>query len=407
MTSTQSRAAAAALLLIALNTAPCQAQFGGGRGGGGRASRNVLLERTGGLSETTMRLVEDELTESLHRKNGEEHVGEVRALYTTPPKRVGKETYGAPEPLEIRALVVEIHVTDEPYDDALVKQRWDEARNMLEGALRSAQRRMLEREVNAYERKLALIRSGIDQTKREIEQAIHELEAMGIDGSPEQLNAQLDGVRTMLRELALNRVSAQARREAIELRIDELRKTAQEATDNDPLLAELERIEAIRERQLQATRDLNAAGQARISSLNDAETELARARVEVLKAKRAAMAEAEGGVLKELNNELSHLFVQLAEIDARTKALEASAADLRDATSVGSTAARDTRERRLAALQNRLAQLENDQAELEAQGPPVAEEIKITPLDEALSLGGENETGANESGGDGNAPQNE
>jgi DNA repair exonuclease SbcCD ATPase subunit len=410
MTSTQYKATATSFLLLVMIATPCLAQFGGVRGGRGAYSRNVVLQRTAGLSDPMMRLVANELARSLQKRMGQRQTGDLQELYLMPAAEDGfGGGFQGPESLQIRSLGVQVHVGDEAYDETLAERQWDNARQKLQDALRAAQRRMIEREVEAYQRKRDSLAAKLQETKQRINDTISSLEALGAEDSISELRKQLVSTTAMLRELELDRVSAQARREAIVQRIDELREASAKASDSDPLTAELEKIEGIRARQLQGVRDLHAAGQTSASELNEAETEMARARVELLKAKRAATAEAAGGVLHELNNELSHLIVRLAEIDARTKALKTSLDKLRDATSIETVAQREELDETLEMLQEQLATLTVNLSKLESDGAPAPEEITIMPLDEALSLGNANE--GDESGGDGNgddnAPQNE
>jgi DNA repair exonuclease SbcCD ATPase subunit len=406
MTSTQYKATTTSFLLFAMIATPCLAQFGGGRGSRGAYSRNVVLQRTAGLSDPMMRLVANELARSLQKRNGQRQTGDLQELYLMPASEDGfGGGFQGPESLQIRSLRVQVHVGDDAYDETLAERQWDKAHQKLQDALRAAQRRMIEREVETYQRKRDSLAAKLQETKRRINDTISRLEALGAEDSISELRKQLVSTRAMRHELQLDRVSAQARREAIVQRIDELRDASAKASDSDPLIAELEKIEGIRERQLQRVRELYGAGQTSASELNEAETDMARARVELLKAKRIATAEAAGGVLHELNNELSHLIVRLAEIDARSNTLETSLDELREVTSIETVAQREELDETLEMLQEQLATLTVELSDLESEGAPAPEEITITPLDEALSLGAENE--GDESGGDNDAPQNE
>lgn len=394
------RPLAIALVLLAATATPCDAQFGG-RGGGFGGSRrgdastlthHVVLGHAEGLSEATMRLVAGELSRRWLTSEENESLGDFFRINLMPFMDEGGSGFdgggGNVDGLMIRSLAVEVRMPDAQYDGVLLEQRWQDARHELQAALRRAQQRIIQQREEA---RAAARRALADQRNRleaELRTVIDDLEkSSGGGGSPEQLREQFDDTRSMLRELSLDRVSVEARREAIEERIDELRKNADVAAESDPMIAELLKIQEIRERQLEAARTLNATGRSANSELAQAEADMAHARIEFLKAQRAAAEQASGGVLRELNNELSNLIVRAAEIEARTQALDESAEILADQTSVRTTARREALQQKLKLLQQRLAQVEIDQAELESQDNEPPQEITIQSLDEALGLG--------------------
>jgi hypothetical protein len=423
-----SRSLLASTLLLATLVTPSFAQFGGGRGGGGGFGRQVPRENTATLSRFVVvehgaevsgavrGVITNELLRSFQGPTTRAPAfGDFESIALVAPQGVvseGFDAFGLGEEAMLHSLVVTIYMPEVNYDETLLQKRWEEGRLALQGALRKAQQRIVDQRRKDYVHKVSALEDRLVEAEQELANIIVEIEAAEQQGSPEQLRNQLESARNTLSELALNRVSAEARREAIVARIDELREAGEIASETDPLIEELKKIEDARERQLQNVRQLHADGRATTDELSDAETVMARARVELLKAQRAATADAAGGVMQELNNELSRLIVQLAEIDARSKALDDQVETLRVLTSVSNTTRAEQSTRKLMVLQRRVAELEEAKAELESQAPPAAEEITITPLDEALSLGDVNEgdvkeTGANNSGGDGNASQNE
>jgi hypothetical protein len=389
---------------------------GGGFGGGGRGggftgqplaggmlfgdaknpayTRLVVLSNANDLSDTVRGLVAAELVNRSKNSDGTNGLRELRAISLGQPMgvavQVGDLQLG--DDSVIQALTIRLSAPDaddaelSESDEAHFAALWEQSREELQEALRHAQRRITGQKAEGRIRELRLLEERLALTEAELPNVIHELEISGEHGSPGQLRKQLDDATAMLSELTLDRVSVEARREAIIERIDVLRKTGDEASESDPLIAELEKIQTIRERQLQAVRNLSAAGQASSTELNDAETEMARARVELLKAKRAATAEAAGGMLLELNNELSRLIVRLAEIDARSKALDPMIDTLREATSVRTTTKAKLLEEKLTGLHARLENIEDRRAILESESDPPAKEITITPLNEALLL---------------------
>jgi hypothetical protein len=414
------KTAIASIVLLATVAAPSFAEIGFEREQNTAFIRRyVLLENADGLPVNVRAIVARELLRTLTASRGQAapKAGDITFLsLTTPSANIAYGESGdfqLADDAVLQTLNVGIFFPEQTDGDAeaLVQQRWDEARVKLQDALRRAQRRTVSQKDSRLIAKLRLLESQRDRATREIDQIRAAFEGLDNPAPVEQLRDQLVSARQTLSELALNRVSAEARREAIVARIDELREAAIKATADDPLIAELENLVGIREQQLKHARTLSAAGTVTTVELGEAETEMARARVELLKAQRAATTDAAGGVMQELNNELSRLIVQLAEIDARMKALEPTVVELREATSAGAAIRDGTLRENLTGFQTRLVNIESAIATLESDAQQTEmPEIRITPLDEALSLGEVNEDDVNEgveSGGDDNTPQNE
>jgi hypothetical protein len=394
--------------------------FGGGFGGGfagqhwaggvvfgenaDNYTRLVVVSNSHVLPSAVQQIIAAELVHRLRNSDDQDELKRVRSIEIHQPMGVpfDRDALRLSDDSVIQALTIlvdmpegrgdqELSEEEQEKDRAAFDKLWERSRQELDTAFRNAHKRIVDQFIKEYQRKLGNIVERQKDARQEFDEVIRAIEAADQQGSPEELREQFESSRRTLRELALNRVSIDARREAIVARIDELRKAGVEASADDPLIAELEKIVDVRERQLQHVRDLYAAGQISSDALSAAETEMAKARVELLKAKRAAMADAAGGVMQELNNELSLLIVQLAEMDARAKALEATVSQLRETTSVRATTATETDRRRLSTLRRRLEELDDAKARLENNSPTVAEEITITPLDEALSLSGDDE----------------
>jgi hypothetical protein len=363
-------------------------------------ARRVVLENAEAIDPSVRQIVGEELLRSM-LMTGQNAIQPGQVVYLriqnllearSDDVDAGNLTLGQGD--QLKALIVGVYTpSDVDGDvDAIAGQRWEEIRQKLEDALRTAQRRIVEQNNGDYRKRRDAVARRVAQTENELSDALQRLREVDGDSSLRQLREQLASTTATLRELALDRVSAEARREAISVRIDELRREAMKDSQDNPLIEELEKVAEIRERQLKVMREAVEGGVVSEGDLARPEVELATARVEVLKAKRAPMAEAAGSVLRELNNEISHLIVRLAEIDARTKALQETANELREETSVEAVAQRESLQRRVTMLQDLLDQAQAKYAELEAQGEPdYGAEIAITPLNEALSLGDDDE----------------
>jgi hypothetical protein len=129
------------------------------------------------------------------------------------------------------------------------------------------------------------------------------------------------------RGLQLEAAGIQARREAIEKRIDELREMA--AAKGDPIVSELEKVVEIRQASSEAMKHRAATGKASQQELLEWDARLAEAKIELLRAQREAEDRVSGGALRELNNELSKLLVEAAKVHGQQKQLEQIVEELR------------------------------------------------------------------------------
>jgi hypothetical protein len=209
---------------------------------------------------------------------------------------------------------------------------WEVARKQLEaelnritGDVAKAQRKRLDSEIQQIE---ATQPMESDVTELIAQLAERQAESAGAEGNFSQGLAEAFSKQ---RELKLRDAGVRARREAIEHRIDELRKIADASAEADPILAELAKLVDIRRKQLDTVRTLNQLGKEGGTGfqLSEAEGVLATALVEWTKAKQDAAERAGGGHLRALNDELSKLLVESAEIEGQRKELEKIIVDIR------------------------------------------------------------------------------
>jgi chromosome segregation ATPase len=384
-------AALVALALPFMAASLGNAQFGGGRGVPPGLSRSVLVSGAGELSSETIAVVATALGRRLHRHEPEAKVSYIQ-LAATPNARVSDD-------MALYYLTVNRDQGAADLDEAQLDELWERVRRELERSLRIVQR------TARAERQdwIGVRRRTLDQLSQryhhELEEALAESERLGgeADGPLEEITAQLVDAVKRLRELQLERVSLDARREAIESRIDELRKQGEGAAESDPVLTELSRITEIRQQQLERTRAQHE--QARVVTISEvqvAETALAEAKIDLLRAKRETSEQSSGPLLRGLNDELSKLFVQDAEVQARIKSLEELATKLREQTSVRTRLAINQVNDRIASLKARVEGVDEDIATLELRdAKDTVGEITIRSLDEALAPPAE----AEESGG--------
>jgi hypothetical protein len=210
---------------------------------------------------------------------------------------------------------------------------WNLARLQLEKELQrvaklayDAQQERATRELNdrKRERDFKLFNQAAQLTH---EVAMLEAETAGTDR--ESLAKAIAEAVSNQRGLQLESAGIQARREAIEKRIDDLRAIAQEK--GDPIVSELKKIVAIREQERRHLETANEKTPGAIAQgqFLEADGRIAEAKIELLRAQREAEDRLSGGALRELNNELSKLLVEAAKVAGQQKQLEQIIAELR------------------------------------------------------------------------------
>lgn len=266
---------------------------------------------------------------------------------------------------------------------------WEAARAELETTTRSIQKLARDERRKQTDRALQELAEHRAKLQAEVEAAAALLGEKYAGGSRQHFEEAYAQTRQRQREIALSRISVEARREAIERRIDELRATASESKEDDPLIKEYRKIVDIREKQLEASRALHDENTISANELQQAEAEMAKARVELIKAVRSAEEQSAGPILRELNNELSRLVVQSAEVEAQLKMVEGMIGELGEQVAASRRAEAETHgiQQRLNAARQRLGQVEESFSNVEqnAASQPDAE-LTLHPLDKELPV---------------------
>jgi hypothetical protein len=232
----------------------------------------------------------------------------------------------------IYRLFVNVRSDELQPSDAEMHQLWEVARKQLEaelnritGDVAKSQRDRLEVELQRLD---ATRHSEGDVTELIEQLAARQAASAGAEGNFSQGLAE---VYSKQRELKLREAGLQARREAIERRIDQVRAEADASTQEDAIVKELAKVLEIREKTRQRLGQINDKTPQVVAQgeLLEADAQLAQARIELLKAKRDVEDRAGGGHLRALNDELSKLLVESAEIEGQRKELEQIIAEIR------------------------------------------------------------------------------
>jgi hypothetical protein len=264
---------------------------------------------------------------------------------------------------KIYLLSINIDKDAQPTPEQL-SQAWEEGRAKLEAALQNVQASGREIQHKQIERQSELLEHQLQEIRLEYVKVLDELSARQAEAVSSETNIGkgFGEAASRQRELQLQNAGIQARREAIERRVDEVRGQAADAVDNDEIIKELRAILEIREKQLKAVRAVHETGTTTEAELRKVEAEVAQARIDLLKSKRDAELRAGGAALQELNNELSRLVIQSAETEAQLKANQEMMGALRDRIQ------KDVRgHAEIGALQEKLAALRSRQNEIESR----------------------------------------
>ena len=153
------------------------------------------------------------------------------------------------------------------------------------------------------------------------------------DVSTQGVTAAVSRLEEEKEKLELDLLGKKARREALEKEIAEQADRLQKQAQTDPVVAELKKVVEARETKLKQMRQMNEAGTATQSELNDAIATVAEARAKLAERERGgAIGEGGGGqMLDALNRERITLSVDLHELEARLKLVEARLPGLRSA----------------------------------------------------------------------------
>lgn len=189
--------------------------------------------------------------------------------------------------------------------------------------------------------RLQMAREGYDAALAEQDKAaarLAELRAMiaqesgRIDVSSEGIRSAVQKLEEQQEQLQLEDAGAAGRRRGLEEAVKKYTDLAKTRGDSDPVVAELEKVAALRERQFARMLQLNKAAAVSESDLAAAEVAVAQSRAELAAAKqRAAGGAATNEALEAWNRESMNLSIEALDRQARLEYLNARLAELKRA----------------------------------------------------------------------------
>lgn len=142
-----------------------------------------------------------------------------------------------------------------------------------------------------------------------------------VDGA--SIVAAIRKLQEQQEQLLLEAAGATGRRRGLESAIDKYTEMAQVRADQDPVVAELDKVVAFREQEMKRMEQLQKVGAVSASDVNASETALANSRAELAAAKqRAAGGKSSSEALDGWNREAMNLSIDATERQARLGYIE-------------------------------------------------------------------------------------
>jgi hypothetical protein len=280
--------------------------------------------------------------------------------------------------------------SQKPAEPEEARQAWQAAREELEEIINSLQQLSQDAHRRQQQAQIEALSRHRDELQQEVQKAVGRLiERRVASGGPrgqfEQAHADM---QKRVRELQLRRIGADARREAIEKLVDQLRATVDKRRGADPLLEEFRRIVKIRQQRVEVLKAMHDQGGAiTMAELQQGEAELAMANVELLKAERSVGDDGTSAMLGELNNQLSQLSVESAELEAQLEASQKMLSELNQGIAEGTQFEAEAAglEQHAARARQQLSEIEARLAELYRDAQiSVTGKVKLVPLETEL-----------------------
>jgi hypothetical protein len=179
---------------------------------------------------------------------------------------------------------------------------------------------------------------------------------------------RLEQLSSKQHEISFQLAGIEARRQALQDRIEELTDTSPASELDRQIIEQLEHIVAFHEQQFARLREHRNARAVTEFQVNEAEAELAKARIDVLRAKKEAATKA-SPELTALSEELSQATITAAEQRAILQAIESRMEELKQAAAEHARQVQRAQEaeRRAAILREQLATIEKRLSAMELE----------------------------------------
>lgn len=182
---------------------------------------------------------------------------------------------------------------------------------------------------NDAEHKSDQARDQLYANQMEIEECQNQLESIetqlrkttgAVDVSPASLRERMDSLQTQKESATIELAAKLARSDALAEQIAKLSSQIQSKIESDPIAAELSKVVDACQKELD--REQKAPAGYSASAVDQAAASLAQAKAKLLERQEAAANAAGGDVVSSWNRELMTLAVDIAELKARSHALD-------------------------------------------------------------------------------------
>ena len=134
---------------------------------------------------------------------------------------------------------------------------------------------------------------------------------------------QLDGWRRDLEHMDMQLVAQHARQKALSEQIARIGQQAEQATTQDPVAAELQKVVALREKEVERRAGLVAQKLASQEELDQSQEKLAQARAALAAQQQHLFDGVGGNLLADINRDLVNVSVQIADLEAQRQQVAA------------------------------------------------------------------------------------
>lgn len=139
-----------------------------------------------------------------------------------------------------------------------------------------------------------------------------------VDVTPEAIRQMIQKLQQQREQLALDAAGARGRKQGLEEAINKISRQVEKRVESDAVVEQLQKVAAVRERQWERVKALNAQGVASAEDMGAAEVAMAEAQAQVATARQHAVGS--GGANEALdgwNREMTNVSVEAAEREQR------------------------------------------------------------------------------------------
>lgn len=164
----------------------------------------------------------------------------------------------------------------------------------------------------------------IDELQRRLEDERTALRKQtgATDVSPASIRQSMDAMQMQEEQVKIDLAAKQARSDALAEQIARFSSQIQEKIKADPIAAELQKVVEYQQKQLDLAQQQQKSGTAPQREVDQVASHLAEAKAKLLERQEAAANAAGGDVVSNWNRELMTISIDLAELRARSKALD-------------------------------------------------------------------------------------